>query len=392
MMCDIICAGHVCLDLTPVLPPKFDRADRVFLPGKLLETGGLVLSTGGSVANTGLALVKLGIKTALMGRVGDDIPGDIVKRLVEEQGGQPQYFSTGKGELTSYSVVLAPPGFDRMFLHNPAANHTFGFGDIDFDLVRRAKILHIGYPTCMKTLARENGAELRKILEKGKELGVTTSLDTSYPDENSSESAADWEKLFENVLPFTDIFMPSIEEALFMFDRDEFFRLKTMGGDILENLEVDYLPRLGKRLLAMGAKIVVIKCGTRGYYAVTQGREAFSGMGRGVPADPGQWAGREIFTGIYRIDHVKSAAGAGDTSIAGFLAALVSGYSLADSVDIACATGAACVTDYSATGGIGPLDEIIEKSRNEWKKEPLEYAGRYFCMDAERKVLIRKQG
>ena len=388
-MCDIICAGHICLDITPVLPSKFARADKVFQPGKLLETDELVLSTGGSVANTGIALTKLGIRTALIGRIGDDIPGDVVKRLLEEQVGQAQYLSAGRGELTSYSVVLAPPGFDRMFLHNPAANHTFGADDIDFDLVRQAKILHIGYPTCMKKLAQNKGAELRNILRKGKELGVTTSIDTSYPDEDANGINADWEGLFGNVLPFTDIFMPSIEEALFMFDHDEFCRLKAMDGDILKNLDIDYLPRLGKKLLDMGAKIVVIKCGTRGYYAATQGAEALTGMGRGMPAEPGQWAGREIFTSIYRIDHVRSTTGAGDTSIGGFLAALIRGYSLADSVDIACATGAACVTAYSATGGIGPLEKIISRSRKEWKKTPLAYTGQYFRMDAARGLLQR---
>ena len=60
-MCDIICAGHICLDITPVLPSKFARADKVFQPGKLLETDELVLSTGGSVANTGIALTKLDV-------------------------------------------------------------------------------------------------------------------------------------------------------------------------------------------------------------------------------------------------------------------------------------------------------------------------------------------
>ena len=96
MMCDIICAGHICLDITPVLSSKFTRADKVFQPGKLLETEELVLSTGGSVANTGIALTKLGIKTALMGKIGDDIPGNIVKTLLKEQGGQVQYLSIGR--------------------------------------------------------------------------------------------------------------------------------------------------------------------------------------------------------------------------------------------------------------------------------------------------------
>ncbi|MCK4437298.1 hypothetical protein KAU86_05050 [bacterium] len=32
-------------------------------------------------------------------------------------------------EVSSYTIILFPPGMDRMFLHNPGANDTFGFKD-----------------------------------------------------------------------------------------------------------------------------------------------------------------------------------------------------------------------------------------------------------------------
>ena len=56
-----------------------------------------------------------------MGKIGKDAFGTIVKKQIAE------YVSTdsmieAEGENTSYSVVIAPKGIDRMFLHCPGAN------------------------------------------------------------------------------------------------------------------------------------------------------------------------------------------------------------------------------------------------------------------------------
>ena len=45
---------------------------------------------------------------------------------------------------TSYSVVIAPPGTDRIFLHNPGANNTFRARDLDFAKIARADFFHFG--------------------------------------------------------------------------------------------------------------------------------------------------------------------------------------------------------------------------------------------------------
>jgi len=389
-MFDIVCAGHICLDITPIFPAGAGDLAQMLVPGKLSESQGLVMSTGGSVANTGMALTKLGINTALVGKIGDDIPGDAIKRILAWDGGSVDHLSIAKGDTTSYTIVLAPPGCDRIFIHDPAVNNTFGAEDIDYALVQQAKVFHIGYPTAMGRLSQNRGEELKRILQQAKECGATTSVDTSYPDMESKNGKQDWKKVFETVLPQTDIFMPSIEEALLMFDLDEFNRLRDLDEDVLKNLDIDYLPKLGKKLSDMGARIVVIKCGARGYYVRTQGADTLSAMGRGAPKEIEAWADKEIFTGIYHVEEVKSTTGAGDTSIAGFLAALTTGCSLVEAADIACAVGAACVSDVSATGGVIPLGELIGKCTEEWRKMDYVYDGTYFDYDARSKVLVKR--
>ena len=129
-MAKVICAGHICLDITPVFRmgrPVRDLGD-VLVPGKLIRTDGASVSAGGSVANTGLAMKKLGCDTALLGKVGDDAFGALVGGILARYGAGG--LITDKGSDTSYTVVLAMNGIDRIFLHCPGANDTFSPADI----------------------------------------------------------------------------------------------------------------------------------------------------------------------------------------------------------------------------------------------------------------------
>ena len=80
---DAVVAGHICLDVIPDLSvhPEF-RLEALLRPGHLVEIGPAAFSTGGPVSNTGLALHRLGIRTLLMGKVGNDLFGQAVRQIV----------------------------------------------------------------------------------------------------------------------------------------------------------------------------------------------------------------------------------------------------------------------------------------------------------------------
>ena len=67
---EVVVAGHVCLDVIPVLSGPAGLE-----PGRLLEIGPAEMSTGGAVPNIGLSLHRLGVPVRLMGKVGDDLFG-----------------------------------------------------------------------------------------------------------------------------------------------------------------------------------------------------------------------------------------------------------------------------------------------------------------------------
>ena len=364
----IIAAGHICIDITPVFPSgrTYTRLGDLLEPGKLIQMEEADVHTGGSVANTGLALKILGAEVQLMGKVGNDAFGMMVQQILARYGAAGLIVDPNSS--TSYSVVLAVPGIDRIFLHNPGANNTFSNEDIPESELEDAVLFHFGYPPIMKKMYEQEGQELQTILRRMKERGIATSLDMAAIDPNSEAGTADWEKILTNVLPYTDFFVPSFEEICFMLERETYDRLASRGGDMTEHLDMEeHVKPLARRLLAMGCRAVLMKCGTSGMYYATAGEAAMAQVGERLGLDPALWADKEGIQPCFRADIVRSGTGAGDTSIAAFLAAVLQGKSPAECAALAAAEGACSVTAYDALSGLKPLEELEERIRSGWK-------------------------
>ena len=198
----------------------------------------------------------------------------------------------------------------------------------------------------------DGGAELAEIFRRVKGLGLTTSLDMAAVDPDSEAARADWEEILKNVLPYVDYFVPSAEELCFMADRERYqgWLARAGGGDVTAVLrwEEDIRP-LARKVLAMGARNLLIKCGAPGLY-YTDGT-------------------RELFERSYKPERVLSGTGAGDTSIAALLKALMDGYSVEDCLHLAAATGASCVEAYDALSGLRPFEELLRKIEAGWEKQ-----------------------
>ena len=221
----IVVAGHICIDVIPRIDQHVDRLDDLLQPGKLVNTGPILLSTGGAVSNTGVALARLGVPPRLMGKIGDDLFGRAILDVI--RGVDPaltEAMIIDPDVDSSYTIVINPPGIDRSFLHCPGANDAFGAEDIDPVHLDGAKIFHFGYPPIMRRMFLDNGAELEAMLRMARDLGLTVSLDMALPDPKSAAGRADWAAILARVLPFVDIFLPSLEEIVYMLDRARFSR------------------------------------------------------------------------------------------------------------------------------------------------------------------------
>ncbi len=367
----VIVAGHICLDITPVFPDKkVKNLGDILLPGKLIEMKEADVHTGGCVANTGLAMKILGADVSLMGKVGKDAFGEMICGILEKYDAAKGMIVDEK-ESTSYSVVLAVPGIDRIFLHNPGANHTFYEKDIPQETLEGADLLHFGYPPIMRSMFENDGEELVKLLKRAKDAGLATSLDLAAVDADSPAGKADWKKILQNVIPYVDFFVPSIEELCFMIDRERFesWQLRAGDKDITEILDIEQdIKSLAKQCMEYGAKVLLLKCGAPGMYYCTADEEVLKQVGKKISLNIADWACKEGFEKSYVPDKILSGTGAGDTSIAAFLTAMTNGENIEEAVRLATATGALCVASYDSLGGLKPLGEVKAKIAAGWKK------------------------
>lgn len=366
----IIAAGHIALDITPVFPEqKVEKVSDILIPGKLLHMNGVKVHTGGAVANTGLALKILGADVTLMGKIGADAFGGMIQNVLDEYG-LKQDILVVEGEATSYTVPIAIPGIDRIFLHDPGANDTFGCDDIDFQKVEEAVLFHFGYPSIMKKMYQNGGRELVEMLRRVKKRNTATSLDLAAVDEKSEAGKVDWKEVLGSALPYVDFFVPSVEELCSMLDRDKYreWLERAAGKDMTEVLTPEDVAPLAKKAISMGAKVVLIKCGALGMYYKTAEREKIESLCENLNLDVNAWADKEGFEESFVPEKILSGTGAGDTSIAAFLVSILEESGLEEAVQMALATGACCLTGYDALSGLKPLSELREKIDKGWPR------------------------
>lgn len=335
----ILVAGHACLDLIPELATSLPP------PGGLVGAGALTFSPGGVVSNTGLALHRLGLAVRLLARVGDDLLGGCLRSLYDAAtgGGGGGSLRTVPGQPTSYSVVLSPPGEDRRFLHCPGVNATFSDADVTADDLQGCRHLHVGYPTVMPGLYADGGRPLERLFQAARRAGLTTSLDLCFPDADGLR--VDWPAVFARVLPWVDLFVPSVEETRACL------RVEAGSPDATAD-------RLAERLLGWGAAAALIKQGEAGVLL----RTAPDATRRGLPAG---WDDVRMTQPCYRV-RVAGTTGSGDTTVAGLLAAVQLGLPPREALRLACGVGACCCERADATSGIPSLETVQRRIAQGW--------------------------
>lgn len=323
---DAVVAGYFGVDMTPGFAQgQTGSFSEMFRPGRLIETQGLHISLGGVVANTGLAMQKFGQKVALNGWVGNDALGDIAIAQLEQFGvsGIGRKDSAG----TAYGIVIAPPGMDRIFLEDPGCNHTLCADDIDYELVSKSRLFHFGYPPLMKRFWSNGGAELKKMLKKVRASVAVVSLDMTLPDASAPSGKADWQVILTEVLPFVDIFVPSVEELLFMLEPELYSKITSMAatGNFIDAIPPETYPLLAEKVLALGVKILLVKAGHRGAYIQTRDIAKLKRSALQLSDREGCSQGTWLQTLALEADRFHNASGAGDCAVAAFLSALLNG-------------------------------------------------------------------
>ncbi|MEX2442590.1 MAG: carbohydrate kinase family protein [Alkalispirochaeta sp.] len=409
---DAIVIGHVCIDLTPGFHAHrpVGAVAELMRPGGLVDVAGLTVSPGGAVSNTGASLARMGMDVGLIGRVGADPLAEMLRSELASAGVRAGLVLVEDPSAgTSYSVILPIPGLDRIFLHDSGANDNFSVRDLvegcerlgvdagegvgTGDGVDRApsgqdgapRLMHFGYPTAVASMYRSGPEPLRDLFAAARQRGMTVSVDFSLPDPEGEAAMAPWREILAEAMPLTDICFPSVEELSLMIDPGGFFeRERTRAG--AGAFSPDYGYALAGELVAMGSAIVAVKLGSCGLLfrwdptahdrlqdtgAITLGDRlpagAVSSEDFGSPGSSGSsgssGAVDAILVPSYPVEKIVSATGAGDTAIAGFLAALLAGRSLLEAAEMGCVAGRNAVTTIDAVSSVQPLAVMDEFRR-----------------------------
>jgi len=307
IMYDVICVGILVADAMakPVnqIPEK----------GKLALVDAITLFTGGCAVNAAIDMSKIGLDIAIAGKVGNDGFGQFMRSELKTYQVNADALVVDKKASTSASLVISNADGERSFIHSLGANALFCEEDINYDIVKKSGIVFVAGSLLMPQF---DGNGCAVFLEKCKEMGKTTALDTAW------DSLGGWMNILAPAMPFIDYFLPSYEEAVQLSGKTE-------------------LEEIADVFLAMGPKTVVIKNGKKGCFIKTKSGEKLT-----IPT----------FERIKPVD----TNGAGDSFCAGFLTGLARKWNLYECGRFANAVGTHCIMEAGASTGIKSEGEILK--------------------------------
>lgn len=296
---NILCVGMMCCDiiLAPV-PHNILSIDncRIEPPG---------MATGGDALNVSISLSKLGCAVSIIGCIGNDQNGHFIIEELEKHGINHRAVVLDNEYPTAVSYVLVDENKERHFVSSNQINAKLCYEDISDDSLSQADVVYFG--SLMQLKLMDTGG-LAKLFKKAKSMGKTTILDVAV-----SYEKLDWQKIADEVLPYTDYFLPSWEEASLISQKTE-------------------LEKVADYFLRYKPKILVIKLGKKGCF-ISNGKEKY--IVGSLPDFP-----------------VVDTDGAGDAFVAGFICALNHGFSMLEQAKFANYVASLCVGKHGTSAGI----------------------------------------
>ena len=270
----------------------------------------LTLAVSGAGGTAAIAASKMGLKTLAVAGVGEDLMGDWVLQRLSHFGVDTWGVQKKPSWKTSSSIVTTRADGSRPALHMIGATKDFYVDATMIPRVIDAKVFHIGGVGLMDAMDQGQSAVVMKAAKAG---GATTTVDVFAGSPKDLPAIA-------KVLPYTDYFMPSIEEAQALCGLTDY-------GDT------------AKFFFDMGVKACVLTLGGDGAYYHDRDGQSFR-----VPA--------------FDIK-VKCTCGCGDAFNAGFAVGLVRGFDAETTVRFAQATSALNATGLGSQAGVESFDHTL---------------------------------
>jgi sugar/nucleoside kinase (ribokinase family) len=262
--------------------------------------GDYTLEMGGSCSIFACQAAKLGLKVAILGRVGPDSFGELMIRRMAESGVDTRYVKVDPALKTGLGIALCQE-HDRAILTYMGSVNALKPENVTDDFLASARHLHHGSHYLHTGLR----PAIPDIFRRARQLGLTISLDTNWDPEER------WDGGLAEILPVVDVFLPNDAELRHITRQDS-------------------IEEAAASLLAKGTPLVAVKQGV-------EGASAFSRAGVVHQAVEPVSGGDSI--------------GAGDSFDAGFLTAWLRGYDQPTCLKIACACGRSVASRVGGVAG-----------------------------------------
>jgi len=215
----IVCAGHVNWDVTL-------RVDRLPEADGEARITGQRQAGGGSASNVAAVLAGLEVAPTLIGSVGHDDHGHLVRREMDALGVETSLVEVADTETTVKYLVVDQQG-EVMVLGNEGANESFTVDDVDTEAIRDADHLH---------LTNQRPDTALELAETAVEAGVSVSFD---PGRRIADRA------YDAVVELSDLIFLNEREAAHLADEALLDSIQTVvvkhgadGAEVREDGEV----------------------------------------------------------------------------------------------------------------------------------------------------------
>jgi len=211
-MFDVVTFGSATRDQFIISENFQTLKDDVFVSGKGLcvplgskiYVDDVVFATGGGGTNTAATFALQGLKTAYVGKVGDDPGGNAILQELKEFGINTGFVLKDKKLKTAYSVILSSLGNERTILVYNGACHQLKKSDISWRELKKAEWFYIS------GLSGESAKLFEPLIDFAYENRIKIAVN---PGEAQLKMGID---RLEPLLNKIDVFILNKEEATFL--------------------------------------------------------------------------------------------------------------------------------------------------------------------------------
>ena len=134
-MVDVVCFGDLLIDFVPTVTGT-----------GLADAPAFVKAPGGAAANVAVGLARLDVKSAFMGKVGDDPFGHFLSDTLKGEGVDvgPLRFEPAARTALAFVSLRADGEREFLFYRHPSADMLFNPREVDVEAIQQAKLLHFG--------------------------------------------------------------------------------------------------------------------------------------------------------------------------------------------------------------------------------------------------------